>query len=269
MRVTGPATIVASLALTLGLPAIGALAMAGRTAPRPVVEPVRPGLAFDQYLVDLDEIAPTAEITARFGFANSAKTPVQITKWEPSCGCLKPSLRKTEYQPFESGFFTLKIRTAGETPGPHEYRMVVSYNDPEPRQITLTFRVKIPEQQIFVRPRAVMVYQNGKQATSHEVTVTDLRSKPATVLAAKCSSNLVTAEIATAETTTDGHREQKVKLTIAADVPTGNHWSTVTLFTDDSQFPELIVPVQIMGNQVFGGAPTSPLVRRPGRTERK
>jgi hypothetical protein len=247
MRTTGPRTILAAVTLTVGLPAVAAFALAGRSAPRPVDVPARPALAFDQYLVDLGPVEPTPEVVARFAFANSGAAPIKITKWEPSCGCLKPTLRKTEYLPFESGYFALKVRTAGETPGLHEYRLKVSYEDPQPRETTLTFRVTIPEQQVFVRPRALAIYQNGRQETSHEVTVFDLREPGVTVLATRSSSDLVQAEPLEVTRSPDGERSQKVRITVSADVPKGTNWCTVTLFTDDSRFPELVVPIQVLG----------------------
>lgn len=263
MRTTGTRTILAAVTITVGLPAALAFALAGRSAPRPMELPERPGLAFDQYLVDLGQIEPSPEAVARFGFANSGKTPIRITKWEPSCGCLKPTLRKTDYLPFESGSFSLRVRTAGETPGPHEYRLKVFYEDPQPREANLTFRVTIPEQQVFVRPRALAIYQNGKQETSHDVTVFDLREPGVTVLATRSSSEFVRAEPLEATRSPEGERSQKVRVTVTADVPKGIHWATVTLFTDDSQFPELVVPIQILGP----GA-RSPLAARDAKPRR-
>lgn len=247
MRTTGPRTILAAITLTVGMPSLAAFALAGRSAPRPVEAPARPGLAFDQYLVDLGPVEPTPEVVGRFGFANSGASTIKITKWEPSCGCLKPTLRKTEYLPFESGSFALKVRTAGETPGEHEYRLKVFYEDPQPRETTLTFRVTIPEQQVFVRPRALAVYQNGRQETSHDVTVFDLREPGVTVLATRSSSEFITAEPLEAVRNPEGDRSQKVRITVAANVPKGTTWGTVTLYTDDNRFPELVVPIQILG----------------------
>jgi hypothetical protein len=248
MRTTGRTTIVSCLALTLGLPVCGAWGAAryGGT-PRRVAEVSRPGLAFDQFLVDLGPVEPTDEIYARFGFTNTGRTPVKITRWEPSCGCVKPSLKKTEYDAMDSGEFYLRVRTAGEAPGDREYRLLVRYTDPEPRETTLVFRAKLPERQVFVRPRAVMVYQNGLSPTVQEVTVTDLRGNELRLLDTKSSTPLASAEILEPSAAPDGTLEHKVRVTVAADVPQGTSWGTITLFTNDSEFSELTVPLKIVG----------------------
>ena len=78
------------LATAVGFDAVG-------TRPRPIAtgSTPRPGLAFDQYLVNLGSVPAQAEHRAFFAFTNTGSSPITITALRPSCGCLDPRLPKT------------------------------------------------------------------------------------------------------------------------------------------------------------------------------
>jgi hypothetical protein len=79
------------------------------------------------------------------------------------------------------------------------------------------------------------------------VTVTDLRGNELRLLDTKSSTPLASAEILEPSAAPDGTLEHKVRVTVAADVPQGTSWGTITLFTNDSEFSELTVPLKIVG----------------------
>ena len=124
--------------LSLGFHAAGAVPQ--RIAP----PPSRGSLAFEQYAVNLGAIAPTPYAYARFRFTNVGNEAVHIRELKTSCGCLQPRLAQREYQPGESGHFDLRIQTANEPPGPKDEFVRVLYDDPQPQEIELTFRVVLP-----------------------------------------------------------------------------------------------------------------------------
>src|SRR5262245_60795510 len=92
--------------------------------------PARPALVFDQYLVNVGDSSQTQ---ANYRFMNMGKAPVEITKLEPSCGCLHPKLKKWRFLPGEIGEFSLAVVPTREKPGPNEYWLTLDYNDPQPR----------------------------------------------------------------------------------------------------------------------------------------
>lgn len=225
--------------------------------PQPAA-PDRPALAFDQYMVNFGPIEPVGTVAARFGFTNHSGHPVEIRELKPSCGCLRPYLRKHTFQPDESGEFYVRVQTANEEPGPHEYYVDMLYADPQPRDVRLTFKVVLPEQQVTVRPKALIFYQLSGRPTTRELMVTDARGKSGLRLTGvETSSKLVSAVIGPVERGASGIRRIPVAVTVEGRVPPGRHRVLVTLQTNDSDYPQLRVPLRIYGPKEdrlsFGG----------------
>ncbi len=230
--------------------------------------PELPGLAFDQYLVDLGEVAPTEEVLANFDFRNTSPHPVTITKLEPSCGCLQPTLRKTVYQPGESGYFLLRIKTALQKPGFKEFNVKVHYTDSQPRTRDVYLRTTFPEKQIYVSPMSLTFHQLGTSPVDQELIVTDLRATPAEVIGVTSTSDLVQLQVLDPTTTKDGAHQQRVRITVPSAVPAGRHLGTIKVYTNDEKFHELKIPIQVYGpgkhsvtQRTFGPAMRGPVRR--------
>ncbi len=235
--------------LVLCLPVLLAIA-ASLVGPRPQSManiPVIEGLSFDQYLVDLREVAPTEEIFGTFFFKNTCPHEVTITKLEPSCGCMQPQMSQKVYQPGETGRFLLRIKTALQHPGRKEFNVKVHYTDPQPRTREVHLRAVFPEAQIYVKPMSLTFHQIGTSPVDQEIIVTDLRKTPADIIGVQSTSDLVQLEILEPLTTKTGARQQRVRVTIPGAVPTGRHQATVKIFTNDDKFHELKVPIQVFG----------------------
>lgn len=221
---------------------------AGPSAQVPETTRSRPALAFDQYMVNLREVPPRPTVHGWFRFTNRSERTAKVTKFEPSCGCLNPRLEKRVYEPGETGEFFLRVNTAQEEPGPQEYYVDVHYEDPEPREVRLTFKATLPERKVVVEPKALMFYQLGKQATTREIVVTDYRKEPMTIMDLKCSSPLISAEVKTGnhEHGTGPHRF-RIAVRVAGQVPPGRHRAALTISTDDAEYDRLTVPLLIQG----------------------
>lgn len=206
-----------------------------------------PALAFDQYLVNLGEVEPTAQVYGRFGFTNTSDHPVTIHELKPSCGCLNPRLEKRTYAPGESGEFYLRVQTANEEPGPKEYFCKVLYEDIEPREVEVRFKVTLPDEQVAVRPRALIFYQpaGGAPPPSQKVVVTDYRAMPLRVTSIRCTSDLITATLGDAATDSDGVHRTYLSVAVTGSPTPGKHRALVRIFTNDPEYPELRVPLMI------------------------
>ncbi|MGE3313692.1 MAG: DUF1573 domain-containing protein [Planctomycetaceae bacterium] len=229
---------------------------AGPKAQEPEPGARRPALVFDQYMVDYGPIRAEAHAFAHFVFHNRGSEPVRITSVEPSCGCMTSEFknRKMEYAPGEVGEFDLTVRTTRETPGQKDYYVKVRYEDPDPREIDVTFRFVLPEQQVRVEPAALIFYQNGQKETSQTIVVTDNRPKPLEVRDVTTTSNLVSAKIDKVEDLPEGPRRTHIVVTAAQDVPAGKaHREVIALLTSDSKYSELQVPVMVQrtGSEVL------------------
>jgi hypothetical protein len=203
-----------------------------------------PAIVFDQYLVNLGEIHNTARAEAHFRFKNCGSLPARITKVVPSCMCLAPKIEKRSYAPGEISDFALGVLTTHQTPGPHEYQLTLEYEDPQPRSVTVTFKLII-RREVTLSPGQLIVYQNGLSETEQKVVVTDMRPKPFLVKSANCPSRLVKVQLGKPVDDPEGGRETAVVIRVAAQVPLGGEDCTVILTTDDPHYPHIQIPVRI------------------------
>ncbi|MFO1043018.1 MAG: DUF1573 domain-containing protein [Planctomycetaceae bacterium] len=245
-------TVTAKLgALVLSLtPFIWSMVVHTGAAPTPMSIPVppRPALAFRQYAVDLGMIQPTAESRATFVFANRGANPVEITNVVASCSCLVPRVDQKRFQPGEEGRIVLRIQTANESPGPKELFADVFYNDPEPRQVRLTYKLELPAQQMTVTPPALLVYHpEGSDETIASFTVKDGRKKSFEILSAEINTDLVSTSIGDRSISQTGEWTQVVKVAIPGVLPAGKHPLLLRIRTSDADYPELRVPLMLQG----------------------
>ena len=225
----------------------------------------RPALAFEQYMVNLGPVPPTPFISGRFTFRNAGNVPLHITDLEPSCGCLSPRMAKRDYLPGEKGEFLVGVETPGEAAGPKEYTIKVRYKDPRPRVETVKFRVTLPEPQVVVDPRALMIYQFTQEATEEDLVVTDNLAEPLEITSIACDSDLVTARLIGWVDGDSKSRRQLVKVRVAGVVPPGRTRALVTIHTSNSAYRELHVPLILQGRTEGPGAGASPVTVSPER----
>jgi hypothetical protein len=233
---------------------------ANPAAPQSGPQPVERGsLVFDQYLVNLGEIEPAGEAAGWFRFTNAGRRPVTITDLEPSCGCLQPRLEKRTYAPGESGEFHTRIQTATEKPGPKEYTVTVRYSDPAPRETRLTFKLILPEQEVLVEPRGLIVYQFGEAAPlDRELVVTDFRRRSLVVTGVEVSTPWAAARVADTGEDAHGRQRTRIVVTVQRDVPEGTHHGRITIRTTDPEYSPLTVPLVIERRPGGLAAPVTP-----------
>ncbi|MFI4850446.1 DUF1573 domain-containing protein [Gimesia chilikensis] len=220
----------------------------GSTVQKSMAGAPRPALAFETFLVDRGMIKETERVVgARFRFKNLSDQTVTVKELIPSCGCLQPHLEKRVYEPHESGEFILKMETAGESPGQKELFVDFKYEDTMERVARLTFKVELPIRRLVVKPKALVIYQFTPGRTVHPVTVSDYRGgKDFEITSVKSTSKYAKVELGALENN-DGLRQQKVDVIVEDLVPPGKHDGLVVIKTNDTDFPELYVPLIIQG----------------------
>ena len=222
--------------------------------PQPLgAEGPRASLAFEQYSVNLGSPPPRSEYIGRFSFRNIGAQPLTIRNIEPSCGCLNPRLEKREYAAGESGEFYLRVRAANEQPGPHEYTCKLTYDDGQPRETEVRFKITLPTERVEIRPRALAFYQFSNQPTTREIAITDFRATPEDrplarleIVDVTCSLSWVQVAVGEAQFDDAGQRRQAVMVTVT-DVPPGTHQGSVIVRTNITEYAELRVPLRIEG----------------------
>jgi hypothetical protein len=253
--------------------------IAGSSATPVALPPVRGALVFDQYLVDLGHVPATQDVIAYFDFTNRSSRPVEIQSLEPSCGCLRPRLEKFErridrpaadavegtspnnsrprvekkvYEPGEGGFFSVRVQTANQSPGQKEYTVKVKYRDPEPREAVVIFRVVLPDEQVLVRPIALMFYQLGdgnSESEPQKFEVLDRRGQHLNIAKVECSHPDIKIEETTSEVDEAGVWHGRFEVKVPNQLPPGQTETIVRIHTDDpaDQYHVLRIPLYLVG----------------------
>lgn len=230
---------------------LAVIAHARPVSPAPIAAAAeRPPLAFDQYTVNLHEVALQPVISAFFQFTNRGDKPIQITKVDPSCGCITPRLYegKKDYAPGERGRFTVGVKTEREQAGPKEYLTKVEYvADGQTYEETLALRVTLPKQKVTIDPPEVYFYQLTGQPDSRTIYVVDTRGGQLEVESAEINSPHAQVTVGRLEVDDEGRRRYPIRIDVAGEVPTGKHPCRVIIKTNDEDFDTIQASVMIFG----------------------
>lgn len=234
----------------------------GSTPAPPPEPPQRPSLVFHTYLIKRGRVSPRPMVGARFFFMNRGDQPVKIVEAKPSCGCLKPRLKKRVWQPGERGELILPVQTPNQQPGPHAYTLTVRYEDPEPRETVLTFEVELPEKQVMVSPPALAIYQLGTRETERTILVSDYPRLGLKLTGVTCNSEFATVRLGGTQTDEFGHARHEVLVKVPGQIPPGRHHSVITITTDDERYRKLKVPLYLIGRRPKTARGDRPFPRR-------
>jgi hypothetical protein len=238
------------------------LAISAFCSVRPTVGPPltvtvdRPALVFESYLADQSQITAESKpvISEDFFFRNQGEQTVRITKIEPSCGCLAPQLSAQEFAPGETGRITLPIRTANEPAGLREYMVNISYEDPQPRTVSIFWRVRLPEKKLLIEPRVLMVLGDLSTSDEYAVRISDFRpgrtGTPLRITGVTAAPRQIQAQVS-GQTAGGDVSETQISVKFSKDLPPGRHRGMITVETDDADYPALQIPV-IVGRAESG-----------------
>ena len=111
----------------------------------------------------------------------------------------------------------------------------------------MSFKLELPEKQMSVKPRALVVYQTSDEPTKHPLSVADSRAEPAKILGASVNSPFASIELLDTELSEEFGRVTQLQLTVSPELPYGRHEALVTIETSDPASPVLRVPVLMNG----------------------
>jgi hypothetical protein len=195
------------------------------------------------------EVKAGPPLVHTFELYNNTSGTVTILKVEAGCGCLRQALGSTTLRPGEKTGLLLEVNTLTQPDGPNRWQVVVSYKTESPgaaaRAGELLLQISATlSRDIAVNPPQVAFSTTG--AANQVLVVTDKRAKPLTVLKASSSAAHLTVDVAPAGAQPGQPRTQAVTLKLAANAPAGHRDEIVVLYTDDSECPELRVPVRVL-----------------------
>jgi hypothetical protein len=220
------------------LVAVALLAIAHDTAT------ARADLQFRQPSVIVGEVKSGARLTRDFAFTNAATQKIEIVELQGSCGCLKPKVEPRVYQPGESGTLHAEINTLTQGAGPHSWNIHVRYRlGDEMHEQTLQLTGQIIAE-ISVEPSSLTIFAD--HAITHELLLTDSRPRPLSITSVQATSPKLTPHVTEESRNAQGQLVRHVHLDVAEDFPDGRHEEMLDIYTDDTTYRDLKVPVTIV-----------------------
>src|SRR5262249_29916439 len=109
-------------------------------------------------------------------------------------------------------------------------------------------RVVLPENQVFVAPRSLVLYQQGGSSPPpQEIEITDRRGGQLNITRVDCIRNVAQVELAGSEIDEHGNWHGHLKVTLPARLPPGRVDAMIRIFTDDPDYRMLRVPLILQG----------------------
>ncbi len=206
--------------------------------------PARADLQFSDPVTNAGTVYAGVPLVHEFQFKNVGTDPVSVVQARASCGCSKPTLGKSSYQPGETGSIRLEVYTLSQTPGPHTWTVTLNYQAGDRvREIHLELHARLVRE-VTVQPAALVVVAD--KIGQHELVVTDTRPKAMAIREAHTSSAKLLAQVSEPTRESQGGTAWRIRLAVAEDYPDGRHDEFVDLHTDDSRYGEIRVPVTVV-----------------------
>jgi hypothetical protein len=232
---------------------MGKLPHSSREARKPIclVVPIllataeaRADLHFPQPQADAGRVFSGTPLTHSFAFANQGPGPVEITDLKASCGCMTPRLSRRIFQSGEQGELLLQVNTLSQAPGLHTWRLQVTYRSGDSLSEAVLELAAALSTEVEVEPAAVTMFTDG--SVDQEIVVTDLRPRPLTITGVRATSSSLALRLGEPYRDAGGHWARKIHVAVAPDFPEGSHEEVLGIYTDDTRYHELQVPVTIV-----------------------
>jgi hypothetical protein len=204
----------------------------------------RAALEIDPPLFYAGEVRAGAALSHRFTLVNRGSDAVEIVEVRPSCGCMTATPDRRRFGPGESGSLLLEVNTLTQPDGAASWRVTLlckSGESVEEKTLTLTARVQAD---ITLEPSALVIVTEG--AVSREITLSDRRPHPLTVVRAQTTSPQVHARADEPSRGADGRWRCVIHLEAPADLPDGRHDEALHIDTSDPEYPDLKMPFTVV-----------------------
>ncbi len=208
-------------------------------------DPMQP-LQARETVVDRGNIKAGVPLSQTFSLTNQGPAALTIAEVRTGCGCLRPRIAKKSLQPGESTDLSVEINTLAQNSGPALWKVTARYRSEtgQPQIGELELQVKATVfREINVEPVALFIA--SEHEATHDIFVTDRRSKPLTIKSVRCESNHVKLQVMNVGVNAEGQRTQQVQVTVLENCPQGHFTDSLVLVTDDSEYRELRVPLTV------------------------
>ncbi len=190
------------------------------------------------------DVRAGAALSHRFTLVNRGPDAVEIVEVRPSCGCTTATPDRRRFGPGESGSLLLEVNTLTQPDGPGSWRVTLlckSGESVEEKSLTLTARVQAD---VTLEPTALVIATEG--AVNREITLSDRRPHPLTVVKAETTSPEVWAYVEEPSCGADGRWRCLIQLNTLAEMSDGRHDEALHLYTSDPEYPDLKMPFTVV-----------------------
>jgi hypothetical protein len=204
-------------------------------------------LKFTKHMHDFGNVYRGAKVLHKFEFVNSGSGPVAITGVHAACGCTAAEIEKgREYVPGESGFIEVSFNSADFQGRVVKSVTVITSEKLLPDRV-LTIKADVKSEMEVMPPLADFGPIGNPSLAFSEIVITPIGKFDLKISKVEFNPKLLTV------TTIPGMKDTKVKIGLAADVPTGFFKETVFVRTNSSYLPLIEIPVRadIKGNVDF------------------
>jgi len=205
---------------------------------------VRAELTCPEPVAAAGELRSGLPLARRFVLRNTGTGPVQITDARPSCGCLQPRLEKRRYQPGEEGSVLVEVNTLTQAAGPHQWRVLLLYRDGETQHELPLFVTATLQSELLLEPAALHLHTTT--SCRHQLTLTENRPLPLNILVVQTSHPELHVQVQPVKQLGPNQWTRTIQVEVAESFPEGKHDVLVQLFSDDSEYRELKIPIGVV-----------------------
>jgi len=153
---------------------------------------------------------------------------------------MAPKLARRDYQPGERGEVVVEVNTLSQPMGSHRWAFHLSYRSGDSVGETTIELTATLKQEVEIAPAALAF--RGEGPFSATVTIRDPRRKPK-ILSVLPSAVTTSASFLTIQ---EQIKPCSLEVRVTPDCPEGRHAETITIRTDDPDYPSIKIPVTII-----------------------
>ncbi|MEZ6140972.1 MAG: DUF1573 domain-containing protein [Zavarzinella sp.] len=196
------------------------------------------GLVCDKAHVDLGKVRGTSTVVHSFEVKNASQESCSITEIAGSCNCFRKSIASKTLGAGDSTTIQLGINALAQPEGKHLWKFVVRTVTAggATQELILSLRAEIVKE---VRVEPISLALSGSRPLTGTLSVKDSRMKGLQVTRASTSILGVEAKLVT------GKPDQQVEIVVGEQCPPGTYTGEVSIFTNDSDYAEMLIPLRV------------------------
>lgn len=204
-----------------------------------------PRLQFEKTSVDRGEVRSGVPLVETFQLKNPTGTSVTVTALTGSCGCLKPKISTPVILPGETAEVRFEVNTLTQPAGPNRWKSMLRYRAEGGKEVEQPLElVASVKREVRVEPSSLIVVTT--EPITRTFTLFDDRvGRGLGIREVKSSIPHLKATNLLNETYKK-FRSSTIQVELKDDCPPGDYPGFLSILTDDPDYGEIRVPLQII-----------------------